>query len=83
MRLDVRLSRPVYEFLPLIYLAIGAVAVSIAYLEPARTRSLIAFGIGFLAAIAALTVFLHRQDYRALSREYTGETIDLPSTLDG
>ena len=32
---------------------------------------------------AALTLLLRRQDYRALSREYSGETIELPSTLHG
>jgi hypothetical protein len=32
--------------------------------------------------IAALTLFLRRQDYRALGREYTGETIDLPPDLN-
>jgi hypothetical protein len=36
-----------------------------------------------IAAVAALTVFLHRHDYRDLSREYTGETIDFPSSLGG
>jgi hypothetical protein len=76
-----RLARPVYESLPLIYVAIGGLAIVLAYLDPVRVRSIIAFGIGLLAAIAALTVFLHRQDHRALSREYTGEIIDLPSTL--
>jgi hypothetical protein len=35
-----------------------------------------------IAEIAALTVFLRRQDYRALSREYSGEIIDLPSRLN-
>jgi hypothetical protein len=76
-----RLARPVYECLPLIYVAIGAMAIAIAYFDPVRTRSGVAFCIGLLAAIAALTVFLHRQDHRALSRDYTGETIDLPSSL--
>ncbi|HEX4151521.1 MAG TPA: hypothetical protein VHY75_04860 [Steroidobacteraceae bacterium] len=76
-----RLSRPVYETLPLIYVAIAVVAWLIAYLDPQSARSIIAFVIGMLAAIAALTVFLHRQDYRAQSREYNGETIELPSTL--
>ena len=36
-----------------------------------------------MAETAALTLFLRRQDYRELSREYSGETIDLPSTLHG
>jgi uncharacterized protein (DUF58 family) len=76
-----RLSRPVYELLPLIYVAIGACGFALAYFDPARGRSLLAFGIGLLAGVAALTVFLHRQDHRALSREYTGETIDFPSSL--
>lgn len=76
-----RLARPVYESLPLIYVVIGGAAIAIAYFDPLRSRSILAFCIGLVAAIAALTIFLHRHDYRALSREYTGETIDLPSTL--
>jgi len=76
-----RLSRPVYESLPLIYVAIGACGFVLAYFDPARVRSLVAFGIGLIAGVAALTVFLHRQDHRELSREYTGETIDFPSSL--
>jgi hypothetical protein len=31
----------------------------------------------------ALTLFLRRRDFRELSREYNGETIDLPSNLNG
>jgi len=76
-----RLSRPVYELLPLVYVAIGACGFVLAYLDPARGRSIAAFCIGLLAGVAALTVFLHRQDHRALSREYSGETIDFPSSL--
>jgi uncharacterized membrane protein HdeD (DUF308 family) len=76
-----RLARPVYESLPVIYVTIGGLAVVVAYFDPVRARSIIAFSIGLLAAIAGVTVFLHRQDARSLGREYTGETIDLPSTL--
>jgi hypothetical protein len=36
-----------------------------------------------IAETAALMLVLRRQDYRALSREYSGETIDLPSSLNG
>jgi hypothetical protein len=78
-----RLARPVYETLPLIYLVIGAVAILVAYVDPVGWRAMIAFGIGLLAEIAALTVFLRRQDYRAQSREYSGETINFPSRLNG
>ncbi len=78
-----RLSSPVYECLPLIYAAIGTLGFVLAYFDPSVPRSAAAFVIGMLAEIAALTVFLRRQDYRAQSREYSGETIDLPSTLNG
>ena len=78
-----RLSRPVYESVPLIYLAIGGCGFLLAYFDPVRVRSIVAFCIGLIAAIAALTVFLHRHDYRDLSREYTGESIDYPSSLSG
>jgi hypothetical protein len=78
-----RLSRPVYETLPLIYVAIAGVAWLIAYLDPVGARSIIAFTIGIVAAVAALTIFLHRQDCRAQSRQYNNETIEFPSTLQG
>jgi hypothetical protein len=72
-----RLSRPVYETVPLAYLAIGAIAFLLAFFDPESRRATIAFVIGMLALIAALTVALRRQDYRAQSREYPGETLDL------
>jgi hypothetical protein len=72
-----RLSKPIYESLPLLYVGIGLAAIAIAYFEPERTRSVVAFVIGLLAAIAALTIFLHRQDRRELSREYRGDNLDI------
>jgi membrane protein YdbS with pleckstrin-like domain len=72
-----RLSKPLYESLPLLYVGIGAAAIAIAYFEPQRIRSVVAFVIGLLAAIAALTIFLHRQDWRALSRKYRGDSLDI------
>jgi hypothetical protein len=78
-----RLARPVYESLPFIYMAIGAAAILLFYLNPIGFAGKAAFLIGLLAETAALTLFLRRQDYRALSREYSGETIELPSNLNG
>ncbi len=77
-----RLARPVYESVPLIYAVIGGIAILLAYLDPESPRTGIAFVIGLLAETAALTVFLRRQDYRALSREYSGQTIELPPTFN-
>jgi hypothetical protein len=78
-----RLANPVYESVPLIYAGIGGLAILVAYLDPEGPQTVIALIIGLIAEIAALTVFLRRQDYRALRREYSGETIDLPSRLNG
>ncbi|MEP6884297.1 MAG: hypothetical protein ABJC66_06065 [Gammaproteobacteria bacterium] len=78
-----RLAQPVYESLPYVYIAIGGLAVFLFYLDPLGLRAEIAFVIGFVAETAALTLLLRRQNYRALSREYSGETIDFPSTLRG
>ncbi len=78
-----RLARPVYEGLPYLYMAIGGLAIFLFYLDPVGLHAVLAFAIGIIAAIAALTLFLRRRDFRELSREYSGETIDLPSTLRG
>jgi hypothetical protein len=64
-------------------MAIGALAIFLCYLDPDGPRAVVAFLIGIIAETAALTVLLRRQDDRELSREYSGETIDLPSTLRG
>jgi hypothetical protein len=79
--MSMRLARPVYESLPYVYMALGAAAIFLFYLDPMGPRANVAFAIGVLAEIAALTLYLRRQDYRALSREYSGETIDFPSNL--
>jgi hypothetical protein len=78
-----RLARPVYESLPYLYIVIGGLAIFLFYLDPVGPRGVIAFIIGVATEIAALTLLLRRKDYRALSREYTGESIDFPSTLHG
>jgi hypothetical protein len=78
-----RLARPVYESLPYLYMAIAGLAIFLFYLDPVGLRAGLAFAIGIVAAVAALTLFLRRRDFRELSRDYSGETIDLPSSLRG
>jgi hypothetical protein len=78
-----RLARPVYESLPYVYMAIGGLAILVFYLDPPGLHGVIAFAIGFIAETAALTLLLRRRDFRELSRDYSGETIDLPSSLHG
>jgi len=78
-----RLARPVYESLPYVYMAIGGLAIFLFYIGENRVGREIAFVIGVAAEIAALTLYLRRQDYRALSREYPGQTSEFPSSLNG
>lgn len=78
-----RLSRPLYESLPLIYGVLGAAAIFLFYINPLGFAGKAAFLIGMFAETAALTLFLRRRDFRELSREYRGESIDLPSDLKG
>ncbi|HEV7613337.1 MAG TPA: hypothetical protein VGO37_15775 [Steroidobacteraceae bacterium] len=76
-----RLARPVYESLPYVYMAFGGLAMLLFYVDRVGPRAVVAFAIGVILETAGLTLLLRRQDYRALSREYSGETIDLPSSL--
>ena len=76
-----RLSRPVYESLPYVYMAIGGAAIFLFYVEPVSPRAVTAFILGVIVETGALTLLLRRLDYRALCREYSGTTIELPPTL--
>ncbi|HXP64626.1 MAG TPA: hypothetical protein VN815_04050 [Steroidobacteraceae bacterium] len=77
-----RLARPVYESLPAIYVLIGGAAIFLFYINPPGFAGKAAFVIGLFALTAGVTLFLRRQDYRELSREYNGENIELPSNLN-
>ncbi len=78
-----RLARPVYESLPLIYMLIGAAAILLFYVNPPGFAGKAAFLIGVFTETAALTLFLRRRDCRELSREYSGEALHPPSNLNG
>jgi hypothetical protein len=71
-----RLARPVYEALPLTYLAIGGFAMLVSYIDVPGACASVTFAIGLVAAVAALTVHLRRRDDRARRREYPGDAVD-------
>jgi membrane associated rhomboid family serine protease len=61
-----RLSRPLYEALPWIYILCGLVALVGSYLHASRGISL-ALGLpGLLAVLAGVVVILRRRDYRQM-----------------
>ncbi len=65
-----RLSRPVYESLPWIYIACGIAALVGSYLMPSGVLSLIVGLAGLMAVLAGVVILLRRRDYRALRSEY-------------
>lgn len=73
-----RLSRPLYESLPVVYAVIGAFAIGVSYFDPQGARAAATFIGGFLVEIAALTLYLRRRGYREMRREYSGGEIAPP-----
>lgn len=73
------LSRPVYEFLPWVYIICGVVALVASYLLAARGVMSLAVGLtGLFALVAGIVVLLRRRDYRALRSQYAD-----PDSLSG
>jgi hypothetical protein len=72
-----RLSRPVYEILPWVYLTAGLLALLISYLETSPALSVVLGLPGVLAVLAGVVVLLRRRGYRRLRAQY-----DAPDALD-
>ncbi len=72
-----RLSSPVYEGLPWVYLLGGLLALAASYYQTSEGLSLI-FGVpGWFAFLAGVVVLLRRRGYRRLRAEY-----DAPDALE-
>ncbi|HKT74486.1 MAG TPA: hypothetical protein VJQ47_16465, partial [Steroidobacteraceae bacterium] len=65
-----RLSRPLYEALPWLYLACGVGALVASYLHPSHSASLAVGLVGFICLLGGGVVLLRRRDYRALRSQY-------------
>ena len=65
-----RLSRPLYEGLPWIYVAGGAAALFGSYVSPYRALAIVIGVLGFLGVLGGIVVFLRRRDYRQMRSQY-------------
>ena len=65
-----RLSRPLYEGLPWIYVICGLAALVASYLSSHKGLSLAVGVLGFLGVLGGVVVLLRRRDYRALRSQY-------------
>jgi len=69
-RHPLRLSRPLYEGLPWIYVACGLAALVGSYRSSSRSFSLLIGLLGLLSVLAGIVVLLRRRDYRELRSHY-------------
>ena len=81
---DRRLSRPLYEALPWIYILCGLAALAASYFHPSHRMSL-ALGLpGLLAVLFGVVVLLRRRDYRQMKAHnyLNSDSSGLPKTDD-
>jgi len=65
-----RLSRPVYESLPWLYIACGGAALVGSYFLPSGFLSLFIGLGGIIAVLGGFVILLRRRDYRELRSQY-------------
>jgi hypothetical protein len=70
------LSKPVYESLPYLYIAVGAAALAISYAQHAALWSDVLLLSGVVPVVLGLVIALKRRDYRIQKRRYGGRFDD-------
>lgn len=68
-----RITRPLYESLPYLYIAIGLAAVVASFVWRTADWSGILAGFGAVAILGGLVLVLRRRDYRIQKRHYGSE----------
>jgi hypothetical protein len=69
-RSEKRLSEPLYEGLPWIYVAAGVAALIGSYLSPPGALSIVLGLLGFLGVLAGIVVLLRRRGFREMRSQY-------------
>jgi hypothetical protein len=65
-----RLSRPLYEGLPWVYVAGGSAALFGSYVSPYRVLSLTVGVLGLVGVLGGIVVLLRRRDFREMQSHY-------------
>lgn len=74
-----RLSQPLYESLPWLYLACGVAACVGSYFLPSGVLSLIVGLAGIVAVLGGFVILLRRRDYRELRSQYDPDALNVAS----
>lgn len=72
----VRLSKPLYETLPFLYILSGFLAIGGSYVLGHHVWSDIVLVLGIFCVLGGVVVLLRRRDYRARRAEYPGKSLD-------
>jgi hypothetical protein len=70
------LARPIYEFLPYLYMLLGVVLLGAAWLIEADTLPSVFMVLGSLSSMFGLVLWLRRRDYRTRQSQYRGTSLD-------
>lgn len=70
------LPRPLYEFLPYVYMLVGIGLLAAAWLIDVQTLPSIFMVVGALSLMGGLVLWLRRRDYRTRQAEYSNRTLE-------
>ena len=70
------LARPVYEFLPYLYILVGVALLGAAWFIEMSTLPSVFLVIGVLSIMAGLVLWLRRRDYRTRQSEYNSRSLE-------
>ena len=82
MSTDRRLSRPIYEALPWIYVAFGLGALAASYLHTSTLMSFVLGVPGLVAVVGGIAVMLRRRDFRKMRASYNSDDLLNPRRKD-
>ena len=70
------LARPIYEFLPYLYMLVGVALLAAAWFIEMSTLPSVFMLIGVLSIMAGLVLWLRRRDYRTRQSEYNSRSLE-------
>jgi hypothetical protein len=70
------IARPLYELLPYIYMLVGLILLSAAWLITVETLPGVLLVVGSLSLLAGIVLWLRRKDYRTTQAEYNSKSLD-------
>ncbi len=70
------LARPLYEFLPYLYMLVGIGLLAAAWFVDVETLPSIFMVVGALSLMGGLVLWLRRRDYRTRQAEYNSRSLE-------